>query len=172
MKEKFQLSKELTTTFDLTQNKNVPRLWKGKGVFLLKNFYSNSITKKKDITTVPTTTTGLLALYISESQTISHCLVAPEILSNTWASSWTLTLKGNLNVNFARHDCELANNRAQEFWAFSAPAPEPNFDPAGMTAPAPSPVHNFLKVFLCLESLIARILICKVINTTSFLKYS
>ena len=106
-REKFQLSKELTTTFDLTQNKNVPRFWKGKGVFLLKNFYSNSITKKKDITTVPTTTTGLLALYISESQTISHCLVAPEILSNTWASSWTLTLKGNLNVNFARHDCEL-----------------------------------------------------------------
>jgi len=41
----------------------------------------------------------------------------------------------------------VANNRAQEFWAFSAPAPEPNFDPAGMTAPAPSPVHNFLKVF-------------------------
>ena len=39
---------------------------------------------------------------------------------------------------------QLANNRAQEFWAFSAPAPEPNFDPAGMTAPAPSPVHNFL----------------------------
>ena len=39
----------------------------------------------------------------------------------------------------------IANNRAQEFWAFSAPAPEPNFDPAGMTAPAPSPMHNFLK---------------------------
>ena len=37
----------------------------------------------------------------------------------------------------------LANNRAQEFWAFSAPAPEPNFDPAGVTAPAPLPVHNF-----------------------------
>ena len=45
----------------------------------------------------------------------------------------------------------VANNRAQEFWAFSAPAPEPNFDPAGMTAPAPSPVHNFLKVFYALS---------------------
>ena len=43
---------------------------------------------------------------------------------------------------------KLANNRAQEYWAFSAPAPEPNFDPAGMTAPAPSPVHNFLIVFM------------------------
>ena len=37
---------------------------------------------------------------------------------------------------------KLANNRAQEYWAFSAPAPEPYFDPAGVTTPAPLPVHN------------------------------
>ena len=37
----------------------------------------------------------------------------------------------------------VANNRAQEYWAFSAPAPKPYFDPAGVTAPAPLPVHNF-----------------------------
>ena len=35
----------------------------------------------------------------------------------------------------------VANNRAQEYWAFSAP--KPHFDPAGVNAPAPLPVHNF-----------------------------
>ena len=38
-------------------------------------------------------------------------------------------------------EIQLANNQAQEFWAFSAHAPEPHFDPAGAT------VYTFLKVF-------------------------
>ena len=37
----------------------------------------------------------------------------------------------------------LANNQAGDIWAFSAPALEPQFEPAGVTAPAPLPVHNF-----------------------------
>ena len=52
---------------------------------------------------------------------------------------------------FINFDILVANNRAQDIWAFSAPAPEPNFNPAGMTAPAPSSVHNFLKVFYAYE---------------------
>ena len=52
--------------------------------------------------------------------------------------------QGNgVNVNFLRITLifTLANNQAQEFWALSIPTPEPHFEPAGMTTPAPLPVH-------------------------------
>ena len=74
-------------------------------------------------------------------------LLLPTSAERGQMMNWRLGETFNLLLNWILLMYFWKNNRAQEFWAFSAPAHEPNFDPAGMTAPAPSPVHNFLKVF-------------------------
>ena len=74
-------------------------------------------------------------------------LLLPTSAERGQMMNWRLGETFNLLLNWILLMYFWKNNRAQEFWAFSAPAPEPNFDPAGMTAPAPSPVHNFLNEF-------------------------
>ena len=54
-----------------------------------------------------------------------------------------LTLK--VKISNSVH-INVVNNQARVFWAFSAPTP--HFEPAGVTAPTPLPVHNFLKIFM------------------------
>ena len=75
-------------------------------------------------------------------------LLLPTSAERGQMMNWRLGETFNLLLNWILLMYFWKNNRAQEFWAFSAPAPEPNFDPAGMTAPTPSPVHNFLIVFM------------------------
>ena len=77
-----------------------------------------------------------------QSSKVSSSFPLNLVRRKNFKKSATLIMKILKNLTNAYHI--LANNRAQEFWAFSAPAHEPNFDPAGMTAPAPSPMHNFL----------------------------